>query len=90
METMTDLSRQYRLEAARISLAMQKLQRRRACLPAEETKARAELRDRQRMMEAMLRELREVSRYLEHYYDAQSREYFPSLSGMVVQTGVEQ
>ena len=89
METMTALSRQYRLEAAKISLAIQKLEQQRAALPPGEARAGTALRNRRQILETMLRELREVSRYLEHYYDAQGREYFPCLSGMAVRTGVE-
>ncbi len=86
--SMGELSREYRTQCARLRLRIKELEGMKSAIPFGERWE--ELERRQRSLLGLLRETREVSQYLEHYYDERAREYGYSLSGMLVRKGEDQ
>lgn len=80
--SMEELSREYRTQCARLRLRIMELEGMKSAVPFGEK--REELESRQRSLAGLLRETREVSQYLEHYYDERARDYEYNLSGMLV------
>lgn len=74
--SLKEMSRQYRLETARLKVRIADLhEQKRKAKTAEESRA---LDNRLTALTAMFRDTREMSRYLEHYYDGEAGEYWPS------------
>ncbi len=83
--SMEELSREYRTQCARLRLRIKELERMKDTIPFGVTWE--EIERRQKSLAQLLKETREVSQYLEHYYDERAREYGYSLSGMLVRKG---
>lgn len=83
--SLDELSREYRTECARLRLRIKELERMKNTIPLGEIWE--EIDRRQKSLSQLLKETREVSQYLEHYYDEKAREYGYSLSGMLVRKG---
>jgi len=86
--SMEKLSREYRTECARLRLRIKELERMKNTIPFGVTWD--EIERRQKSLVQLLKETREVSQYLEHYYDERAREYGYSMSGMLVRKGEDQ
>ncbi|MEG1492470.1 MAG: hypothetical protein RR394_09475 [Oscillospiraceae bacterium] len=80
MATIQELSRQYRRECAKLRIVIEDLKN---VIPTD-GRTWHEIERRRRILEEMLRELRDISQYLEHYDDATAREFYYNLSGMKV------
>lgn len=73
---MHELSREYRVEAAKLRIAVSDTKRH--LQMATDLHERLRLQADLTRLTAMLRDTREVSRYLAHYYGPESADCFPS------------
>lgn len=82
-KSLEELSREYLIECAKLSLRIKELQSELARTPRFGV-TWAELDRRQHNLQQMLRECREKARYLQYYYTSEARNFDLSLSNMYI------
>ena len=82
-KSLEELSREYLIECAKLSLRIKELKSALARTPRFGV-VWAELDRRQHNLQQMLRECREKARYLQYYYTSEARNFDLSLSGMFI------
>ena len=82
-KSLEELSREYRLSSALLKLRIKAVKEELARVPRFGA-TWAEMELRRKNLEAMLRECRETSQYLEYYYTSEARSFDLNLSGMFI------
>lgn len=80
-KSLEELSREYRLSCALLKLRIKSLKEELARVPRFGV-TWAEMELRRKNLEAMLRECRETSQYLEYWGTSEARNFYYNLSGM--------
>lgn len=82
-KSLDELSREYLIECAKLSLRIKELESELARTPRFGV-TWAELDRRQHSLQQMLRECGEKARYLQYYYTSEARSFELNLSGMYI------